>query len=304
MYDIKRIGKNIRSLRVAYGESQEKLGEAIGTGKSTISMYESGEREPSKGTLSDIAKHYLISVDELIYSDFSDMDKIISVDSYIILDNIEVILPIMSSEEARQNVHFRKAIKKHKELYMQLRNHGLDYLDEINISLKEYIKAYYEKAGPEAVANIIAISYLLMFFIKSAMILIEDRPVKPAVLRMLSEKDREVKEFMENPDPEFEKSAKKADGLMRELGSEDFLAELKYILKQSPRLSDLCDYYLGLQYCWNLVDNDLTASFNRRIGIEMLITFDSVGNAYAADFLDIFMDTTEEHGSQSVNDSD
>ncbi len=39
MYDLKRLGANIKSLRNAYGETQEELGAAIFVEKNTISSY-------------------------------------------------------------------------------------------------------------------------------------------------------------------------------------------------------------------------------------------------------------------------
>ncbi len=47
----KKLGKNIRSLRVAYGETQEKLSEIIGYSKNAVSNYERGIREPEQDTL-------------------------------------------------------------------------------------------------------------------------------------------------------------------------------------------------------------------------------------------------------------
>jgi len=71
-----RLGKNIRCIRVAYGESQEKLGEAIGVEKNTVSYYENGKREPNKDILRAIAVHYMVSVEELLTGDFSSLEKI------------------------------------------------------------------------------------------------------------------------------------------------------------------------------------------------------------------------------------
>lgn len=71
MSDLKKLGANIRSLRMAYGETQEQLGEAIFVEKNTISYYENGKREPNKETLKAIAEHYSASVGELLYSDLT-----------------------------------------------------------------------------------------------------------------------------------------------------------------------------------------------------------------------------------------
>ena len=42
MGDLKKLGANIRSLRIAYGETQEQLGEAIYVEKNTVCLFVSG----------------------------------------------------------------------------------------------------------------------------------------------------------------------------------------------------------------------------------------------------------------------
>lgn len=65
-----KLGNNIRCLRMAYGETQEQLGDAIGVEKNTVSSYEKGRTEPNKEILSLISSHYMISVEELLSYDF------------------------------------------------------------------------------------------------------------------------------------------------------------------------------------------------------------------------------------------
>ena len=83
-----RLGKNIRCLRKAYGETQEQLGEVIGVEKNTISYYENGKREPDKETLTAIASHFMISVEELMFCDLSENDKV-NFDYKIFWENID-----------------------------------------------------------------------------------------------------------------------------------------------------------------------------------------------------------------------
>ena len=52
MTDLDKLGNNIRCLRIAYGETQEDLGWAIGVEKNTISYYEKG-RMTFYGNISD-----------------------------------------------------------------------------------------------------------------------------------------------------------------------------------------------------------------------------------------------------------
>ncbi len=55
-----KLGANIRSLRRAYGETQEQLAAVLYTEKNTISNYERGDRQPPRKTIIDIANHYMI----------------------------------------------------------------------------------------------------------------------------------------------------------------------------------------------------------------------------------------------------
>lgn len=57
-------GKRLRDLRVHRGLSQEELGKILSLDKSTISLYESGKREPAQDTLQQIAD-YKSAVDTL-----------------------------------------------------------------------------------------------------------------------------------------------------------------------------------------------------------------------------------------------
>ena len=71
MSSLERLGANIRALRKAYGETQEELGVALSIEKNTVSYYENGKREPNKDMLTEIAKHFMVSVEELMTLFFS-----------------------------------------------------------------------------------------------------------------------------------------------------------------------------------------------------------------------------------------
>ena len=55
----------LKRLRTQRGLSQEELGKRIGVGKSTISMYENGSREPSLETLEAIADTFNVDMNTL-----------------------------------------------------------------------------------------------------------------------------------------------------------------------------------------------------------------------------------------------
>ena len=58
--------KRLKELRKQYGMTQLELGKLIGAAKSTISLYESGVREPDLVTVKRIAEIFNVSTDYLL----------------------------------------------------------------------------------------------------------------------------------------------------------------------------------------------------------------------------------------------
>lgn len=58
--------KNLRLLRKASNLTMKQLGEIINVSESTISMYETGKREPDQKTLIKIANYFNVSIDFLL----------------------------------------------------------------------------------------------------------------------------------------------------------------------------------------------------------------------------------------------
>jgi len=299
MSDLKKLGANIRSLRIAYGETQEQLGEAIFVEKNTVSYYETGKREPNKETLTAIAKHYMVSVEELLNEDLTDLKKI-TVDKDAFWKNIEIVLPLVSSKKALENPDFRKAYDAHKVLYDELHKVSLDGIDRIDICIDGYMKAVeVDEIEAEAAANFIALWYLLLVMMKTAPLVIRN---KPAALRQVALKDKSARQVLEDEDSSFEADAKE---LLKEIDDdemEEMLSEMLIAIKHSEDWSELADYYLALRYVWNLVDNGLDWGFNQRIGAEMMSAFITVNNIYAARFLKYSFDSMFGTSSQSVDD--
>jgi len=106
MKNINRLGANIRSLRKAYRETQEQLGEIIHVEKNAVSYYENDKREPNKETLRAIAKHYMVSVEELLYEDFSDIDRI-TIDKNVV-ENISTLFSQLFHLKKRLRIQVSK----------------------------------------------------------------------------------------------------------------------------------------------------------------------------------------------------
>ena len=262
MTSLEKLGANIKSLRCAFGETQEQLGEAIYVEKNTISYYEKGQREPKKETLAAIAQHL--------------------VDNTAFWKSIDIIVPIAVSEKALSDEHFAKAFRMHKSFYDQLRRISLDGIDNVDVCFEEYEKACEnDDSAVEAAANVIGLWFLTLFMLNTPKVL----EAKPAALRQLAKQDKNARKILENTDPSFAEEAEAILASIDDDEAKEMVDERLTAVKKSAEWSDLADYYLALQYVWNIVDNDLEWAFNRRIGYEMLNAFVSVKNVYAARFL-------------------
>lgn len=283
MADYKQIGKNIRSLRLYFGESQEQLGDVIKVSKTAITNYEKGNRELSQEKLTAIAKHFMITVDELMYMDLSKIGSFAANNEF--WKYIEIILPIVSSEKAKSNINFKTAFVKHQDGYSLLKKEDPKGLEMLIDSIDDYLIAYEdEKSKTESAVNIIAWYTLVLLSIKNVPTLFEE---KNAVIQNLMKKDHNLKRIVDesNCDSDFINDSK--DALKELYSSEivDKINEMKTIVKRSNEWSDLADYYLSLHFIWNIVENELNWAFNQRIGLEMMFTFASVGNHYAISYI-------------------
>lgn len=61
--------KQLRKYRLKYGMTQEQLAEAVGISKSTISMYENGQREPDFETIEAFADIFNVNLATLVEGD-------------------------------------------------------------------------------------------------------------------------------------------------------------------------------------------------------------------------------------------
>lgn len=279
-----RLSKNIRSLRKAYGESQEDLGCVLEIGKTAIYNYEKGIRRKNN-SIYQIAKHFLVPIDELVYGDLSQVKKL-SCDYSIVWKKIDDIFPKVNSKKAEENIHFRRAIKNHDNLYKELKMQNMDGIYYIEKCLKEYSKALEDEVSKiEASANLLGV-WNLFFLIFLCPIFIEE--CRTSALLQMASKDPKVKVALDEIELDDLKEAK---AILKELNGHEEKKQFNELLKNvkySNNYSDLADYYLALKYAFNLVDNNLGWELNLRIAGEMMNSFESVGNVYVQQFFKVF----------------
>ena len=90
--------KRLKELRLAHGETQKELANAIEVGRTIISEYESGKIVPKQEGLLRIANYFNVSVDYLTgvsntpatrKQNVSDLDSLLNTIHYILLDEYD-----------------------------------------------------------------------------------------------------------------------------------------------------------------------------------------------------------------------
>ncbi|MBP5255235.1 MAG: helix-turn-helix transcriptional regulator [Lachnospiraceae bacterium] len=283
MHNREQFGANIRSLRKAYGETQEQLGQVLHVEKNTVSSYENGKREPDRETLDAIAKHFLVTVDELLNADYSSIGEV-HADREGFFRYIYIFLPIISSEEALANAHFRKGVEAHRALYDRLREGDYEAALEPESAVDAYTAAAEENAHleAEAAANLLDLMYLPLMAEKN---LWNTLNLRTAPIAQMA---REDAGFRQAIDALAYVSGERGDGAEdpeadAEMG--ELRKECLRILRKSGCHAELAEFHLALQYLWNITDSGLGTALNGTVGAEMMYTYAELGNPYAARFI-------------------
>lgn len=126
--------KRLKELRLAHGETQKDLANAIEVGRTTISEYESGKIVPKQEGLLKLANHFNVSVDYLTgvsntpatrKQNVSDLDSLLNTIHYILLDEYDT--PVTYENEvlsSRQKIIVDQLIEQLRdniEMLLQLK---------------------------------------------------------------------------------------------------------------------------------------------------------------------------------------
>lgn len=279
-----KLGNNIKGLRGAFDQSQLELAFNIGVGVTAVSQYENGKRIPERDILIKIAKHFHITVNELLTGDYSRMINFTSLpimSREYGLAKMDNTLSILSGEDAEKNTHFSEALKIHISIYDLIRQEKDYDSDQIMICL-----ALYEKALKDGIIEAAANMLWWQFLIGMTYVL-----GTPRFISILERKNPTSKEIFESIlyhdedecDEEFVEHQSEKREYIKE-SEEDFLVNI-VTLKYSKKYMELGDYYLALYYIFSLCNNDKSPEMNRAIGIEMMTLLRMFGNKYAKRFL-------------------
>ena len=279
-----QLAKNIKYLRTAFGESQLDLALVLGLeSPNAIANYEKGIRNPKADIRRMISKHYRITEDELMYTDFSSLHF-----SNLQFDNKDKMmdltlsmLPIMYSEKAMEDVQFKKGYTAHMNAIESMKEgHEINYAD-FEVCIDSYFDSSDSRKIPESLANIL---WWIVFFD-----IIVNNPKIIDGAKALQEKRVNNKDFlklfylMNKDDDEVYFSEEYSQYELEDLNQ--IILELLKELKAYTEWSDLVDYYIALRYATGCINNEMTIEMNRAVGNEMMWTFMQIGNPHAKKFI-------------------
>lgn len=300
--DIKRIAKNIKTIRLAYGyKTQLDFALALdpnahypGLSHDMIKKYESGKYPTTEQAARLIASLTMFPFEQIVFGDLDDLepnslvlgkDEIINVDDNNLLegiaDDMSRIFPLFSETDSLENEYFASAMDICKTKLSVVKFKEEDMIEAIN-SFAKY-------DSPESYLNIMSLlGRLYVLYIYHGM------PQKTFdVLKTKNYNDM------------FEY----AKEMHRKMGySEDFMKEVKrkYLdayngilttcmveSAKEDKYKDYVYYYLGVRYYFGIMDNDITKMSDiemNSFGINMLDCLKIIGNKYAIEFEKVIKD--------------
>ncbi len=297
------LAKNLRALRLFFGENQADLASILNCKQNAISQYELDSEDndderhiPTAETLKIYAQHFGITVYQLENFDYEylgDPEKY----SVLFYQNIDTVFPIVCTERALKNKSFKAAYQSHLDLYKHLKS-VKDYktindkLEAVEDNLCEIICHYHEALKNETIKaetsiNILGCYSFDLSNLTNTQTFFNGIKHKHAISNYW-------KEILKKRFPKFEDEIKNLStddkqeliSQINERINERQKEICKLRLNAKEKYPDLIYYYLALQYYFNFADNDNEQSYNRQIGLEMMDAFKAAGNKYAIDYLE------------------
>ena len=275
--DDNQLGRNIQHLRIIHNETLDKLGSIIHCAKSTVKGYENGSRKPDLQKLQLLSAHYNKPVDELLYTDLTGLENIsIDLNSPAhTRELLRVILPLYCSEEAMKNPNFKKGYDLSQRLLEAFSNAEVLSGSMIVRIFESFVKTTDESESPEAVANLVWSIFVWWSQISDTSKLL-------SLQNKLLSKKLSIKDYMSLKDTEDVSITEKKTGFISDF--DEIVTEALKALKSEQEWSDLADYYLALRYVVGMVDTELSTEMNSAVGMQMMLSFMTLGNSHAFTF--------------------
>jgi transcriptional regulator with XRE-family HTH domain len=268
------IANNIKYYRNKYGESQQDLAIKINTSASTIGSYETKGRRPPLEVIVKIASHFGITIDELIYADHSNKNakrekkEFASISASSFIDFILTFIPIISTENALNNTHFKKGYLSHQKILKGIKEMNYGYFTEgdLDICMESYQESMKENI-PEAIANLIS---LIMICCPNPNSEFSISNIKN--LSFLEIQQKTLLKDIDNDQVYYSNIIAPDD--------EKELLDLIGKLHSYSEYQDLSNYFAAIRYSFGLINNNFSLEMNRTIGNQMLLAQFDINNKF------------------------
>ena len=280
MDDLKtNVGKNTHAFRKYYQETQKELGKIIHLDDSTVSKIENGTNEPDLHTISLLADHFQVPVEELIFNDFSFL-KPGGNKKNIGLIRLADIFPIISSDEALNDEQFADIFDYHSKLMSDIKQSSAgNYIVKCVNGYRNIIAFNQPATFMEATGNLLSLRFMIYAILKT---FIRIKKGSPADHKLIGKNgilyESEIRQIVESDGNEDIENFIFPEGIS---AFRQETTEVLRIIKNNSRWAPFAEYFLGLQYIVGLVSNGSSSSSNYETGLKMLYTFKSIDNPYA-----------------------
>ena len=280
------IGRNVRKLRLAFGETQAELGQAIGVTNTAISNLEQGIRTNTT-MVAAIARHYGVPVPMLGYEYF-EPDDMAKGDVFVRrIAGIFYAVLEFHGDNMPADSEFRRACTGLIALRDEFLRDGTIAFSREKIPREiERLIPYIEgEHGSAALANTVA-GFVLMWMTapngapaQTTEVMgrhnIKHNPSSKDLVKLILKANDE--HDLEAASPEQKAFAEVLDEAVF-----DLLADVH----DDPEWADWANFYAALLYILGIADSGLDKGMNSVVGMEMLFTQARLGNRHSRKFLE------------------
>lgn len=281
MIDDEKIRKNIICLRKFYGETQKELADAIGHESQSVNMWEKGKRKISTQNLELIAEHYHITVNDLIYEDYSDDSGTLVIKENGLDKMLRKMFHLVQTPQAKCNSHFIKGCEMAIEAIF-----GDEDYSRVILLIQSAIDAF-EKSIEDGIEYAPDANIICLILFKTSILFTDElntdvvscimQPLTPAKKKESLKYEQEIEMF-------FEKKKQQIEQL------NELLIPHLINLKKSVSFSMLADYYIALRYYLGLIDNGFPLEENWCFGVHLMKFYKDLDNKFAKSFMEGFIE--------------
>jgi len=292
--NLSKFAKNLKYCMNLYDENSSTLATLLNMGSSTIEKYITEKREPSASNLIKLAKHYNLPAEILFEGKcWGDEQLFINYENRHSMKELgKKAFPILEpSDEALNDKFFYRGYQAQLRFYSALAENGKFDKEDIQRCQSCYYDSIEANQTLEAVGN------LLWLYIQIKYLNVHRERIKKMAEHGVfnGQKKVDMKFFVQNEilpsfydlDDEYEKEI---DELWEKDKAEiDMLCDKLIIyLKRHGQTSEYADFYVAIQYLYNLVNNGFEQSINCTIGSEILKKLYVLENKYAKEYIEVW----------------